>query len=119
VAIFYTRNIYAIFPFCSAFGIMLTCLTTLPYNILSEFHQDSMYVFNTSSGNRRGMGVDCSLLCSCHFLSQVIVSTFMSYLTFHMGNSVILLVGAFFALVGFVFVQFFVIFPKKKKGTTF
>jgi hypothetical protein len=118
VSMLFIKNIYAIFPFCSCFGIMLTCLSTLPYNMVSEFHTDSLYVFNTRTGNRRGMGVDCSLLCSCHFLSQAIVSTFMSYLTYHFGNRVILIVGAFFGLVGFMCVNFFVIFPKKKGSTS-
>jgi solute carrier family 45 protein 1/2/4 len=115
IAIYNVNSIYAIFPFCTCFGIMLTTLTTLPYQLVSEFHQDPVYVCNTKTTcKQRGIGVDCSLLCSCHFLSQTIVSTFMSYLTSNFGNRIILLVGAFFGMTGFIFVHFFVIFPKKK-----
>lgn len=119
LAIYHLQSFYCILPFVTSFGIMLTTLTTLPYNLISEFHQDPTYGYQSGGvkmGRRRGIGVDCSLLCSCHFLSQVLVSTFMSYLTSHFGNKVILLTGAAFSILGFFFVQFFVIFPKKSKA---
>ncbi len=89
----------------------MTTLTTLPYQMLSEFHQDNAYVNNNTSGIKRGLGIDCSLLCSCFFLAQTIVSSFMSQLTFVYGHAIILVVGALFGTLAFVYVLVSVVFP--------
>ncbi|CAF0713395.1 unnamed protein product [Brachionus calyciflorus] len=93
VTIYNLDNIISILPFCSCFGIMLTTLTTIPYQLLYEFHNDKAFVSNINNklGTKRGFGIDCAILGSCHFLSQTIVSSFMSFLTSSYGNEVILL----------------------------
>lgn len=115
VTIFYLNNIILILPFCSCFGIMLTTLTTIPYQLLYEFHNDKNFVLCSGGlpGSKRGFGIDCAILGSCHFLSQTIISSFMSFLTTLFGNKIILVCGALFASIGFFYVQMFVIFPKK------
>lgn len=109
--IFTLENIYFIIPFCSSFGLLLTVLTTLPYQIISEFHQNDEYLYQ--HGSKRGLGTDCSLLSSCYFLAQAIISVLMSFLTVKFGNRVILIVGAVFGTVGLLITEFFVTFPIK------
>ena len=113
VAIFFLENVFIIIPFCFSFGILMTTLTTLPYQMLSEFHQEESYVNSSKNGVKRGMGIDCSLLSSCFFLGQLIVSSFMSLLTANFDNRVILIVAGIFGTMGFFFILFFVIFPKR------
>ncbi|RNA35506.1 membrane-associated transporter [Brachionus plicatilis] len=83
VTIFYLNSMVTILPFCSCFGFMLTTLTTIPYQLLYEFHNDKQFVLCSGGlpGSKRGFGIDCAILGSCHFLSQTIVSSFMSFLT--------------------------------------
>jgi hypothetical protein len=63
------------------------------------------------------MGIDCSLLSSAFFLAQLIVSTFMSLLISAYDNRVILIVGGFFAFIGIIFINYYVIFPKNNPST--
>jgi hypothetical protein len=113
VSIFYSYSIYKILPFCAGFGILLTSLTTLPYQMISKFHEDDFYVYDSKTGKPRGLGIDCALLCSSYFLSQIIISLFMSSLIFVYGNGVIMLCGAIFSLIGILLALFYVNFPQK------
>lgn len=118
-AIFFLDSVYHIIPFCFSFGILMTALTTLPYQMLAEFHKDEFYVNYCRTGVKRGIGIDCSLLCSCFFLAQTIVSSFMSFLTANFGNRIILVVGSLFGLMGFFYILFYVIFPKNNAATRY
>jgi solute carrier family 45 protein 1/2/4 len=111
VSIYFSAELFYIIPLCFSFGILMTTLTTLPYQMLSEFHQDDLYVNKSKSGIKRGLGIDCSLLCSCFFLAQTIVSSFMSHLTYVYGHEVILVVGGLFGVAGFYYIYYVVIFP--------
>ncbi len=51
--IYCLNDIYYIIPFCSSFGLLLTILTTVPYNIISEFHHDNNYLYS-KNGSKRG-----------------------------------------------------------------
>ena len=52
VAIFYLENVFMIIPFCASFGFMMTTLTTLPYQMLSEFQiEEKLAIQNTDTVN--------------------------------------------------------------------
>ena len=40
----------------STAGILLTSNTTLPYQMLAEYHKDSVYRSKSASGTKRGLG---------------------------------------------------------------
>jgi solute carrier family 45, member 1/2/4 len=113
--IYFQTNFYIILPLCSTMGIILTAITTIPYQMLAEFHQDKKFRAQGAEGTKRGLGVDCSLLSSIYFLAQSIVAAFMSLITTSLGNYVIVLVSCFFALLGCFWIALFVIFPKSSK----
>jgi hypothetical protein len=54
-AIYSLNNVYSIIPFCSSFGLLMTILTTLPYQMISEFHQDENYINNCKTAAKRGI----------------------------------------------------------------
>ena len=115
IAMFFLKDIYLILPCCTGIGILLTSINTLPYQMISEFHMDSDYMQVMKSGRSRGIGIDCALLSSCYFASQVIISLFMSHLIAKFGNRVILVVAAVFSVTGIFLALFFVKFPKQNK----
>ncbi|CAF1016480.1 unnamed protein product, partial [Brachionus calyciflorus] len=43
IGIYFQTNIYIIMPLCSSMGIVLTAVSTLPYQMLSDFHKDNNY----------------------------------------------------------------------------
>ena len=43
-------------PLSSALGLILTTLSTLPYQMISEFHKDKNYRKQSAKGTRRGIG---------------------------------------------------------------
>jgi Na+/melibiose symporter-like transporter len=116
VSMFFLSNIYLILPFCTGIGFLLTSLTTLPYQMVSQFHllNAESTTKKIKNGRERGVGTDCALLCSCYFLSQIIISLFMSHLLVRFGNRVILIVAAIFGMLGIILALFVVKFPKKK-----
>jgi solute carrier family 45 protein 1/2/4 len=118
-AIYFQTSIYAILPLSSTFGIILTSLTTLPYQMVSEFHKDKSFKKKSPPGTQRGFGVDCSLVGSIFFLGQTLISSFMSLAVSKFGNYTTVLLGSVFSLLGCLWISLFVIFPKpraKKKS---
>lgn len=113
-AIYFQTSIYAILPLSSTFGIILTAITTLPYQMVSEFHKDKNYKKKSPPGTQRGFGVDCSLVGSIFFLGQTVISSFMSLLVSKFGNYTTVLLGALFSLLGCLWISLFVIFPKPR-----
>ena len=103
-------------PLSSSIGIVLTAISTLPYQMLSEFHKDNNYRIQSAAGTKRGLGIDCSLLSSIYFLAQAFVSAFMSMVTSKFGNYSIVVIGAVFALVGCFWIAVFVIFPEENSN---
>ena len=101
----------------STSGILLTAITTLPYQIVSEYHQDKAYRSKSASGSKRGLGVDCSLLSCMFFASQALVSTFISLLTANLGKSAILLAGSLFGFVCCFCAATVVIYPEANAKT--
>lgn len=53
---YFQTSIYVILPLCSSIGVLLTSLTTLPYQMLSEFHKDKNYRSQSAAGTKRGLG---------------------------------------------------------------
>ena len=117
VIIYFLNDVFVIIPLCFSFGVLMTALTTLPYQMLSEFHEDEAYVNENKDGVKRGLGTDCALLCSCFFLGQTITSTFISFLTASLGNRIILVVAAIFGAIAFFLAMFVVIYPKNNAAT--
>lgn len=110
--IYFTNNIYLIIFLCSGFGVLSTTLQTLPFQILSEFHEDINYRKKSPPGTKRGIGTDCALLSACYFLSQALTASYTSVLVSVVGNYFILLSSAFWIFVGTLFLSLFMIFPK-------
>lgn len=54
IAIYFIKNIFIIIPLCSSFGILMSALITLPFQMLSEFHLDENYVNKSRNGIKRG-----------------------------------------------------------------
>lgn len=117
IGIYFQTNVYIIMPLSSSIGIVLTAISTLPYQMLSEFHKDKKYRMQSAAGTKRGLGIDCSLLSSIYFLAQTIVSAFMSVVTSNFGGYSIVIIGAIFSLLGCLWVSLFVIFPDGQKNT--
>jgi hypothetical protein len=111
VIIYFLNDVFYILPFCSSFGLLMTTLTTLPYEILSAYHQDPTYIRQTSIGQRRGIGKDCSLLSSCYFLAQVIISSFISLLIAMFGQRVVLICGILSSSFSMYLLTFCVKYP--------
>ena len=114
VCISFISNVYAIMPFCASFGLLMTSLTTLPYQMVSDFHKDPLYCCKSAAGTKRGIGLDCAFLSSCFFLAQTIISVYMGYLIYLFSSRVILINGLVYGLTGFLFVLVFLRFPKPK-----
>ena len=62
IAIYFLDNIYVILPFCCSFGILLTSLSTLPYQMISEFHRDKAYVYQSKNGTKRGFELNLIII---------------------------------------------------------
>lgn len=54
--IYFQTSVYVILPLSSSMGMLLTTITTLPYQMLSEFHQDKNYRNQSAAGTKRGLG---------------------------------------------------------------
>ncbi len=55
-AIFFQKNIYIIMGLSSTLGLVITTLSTLPYQMIAEFHKDKNYRKQSAEGTRRGIG---------------------------------------------------------------
>ena len=93
-------------------GILSTAITTLPYQMVAEYHENDEYKNTSVPGTQRGLGIDCSLLSSMFFLSQALISIFMSLIISALGNYSIIISGSLLAFIGCFWISFFMIFPK-------
>ena len=145
MVIFYLKNVFMIIPFCASFGFMMTTLTTLPYQMLSEFQVEELlanqntdnvnngltcffvftpqklstlvYIIILITNKNTGLGTACAFLSSINFLGQAITSTYISFMTFYFGNRAILVIAAIFGTLAYVWTLFFVIFPQHNAST--
>ncbi|CAF0813551.1 unnamed protein product [Rotaria sordida] len=83
---------------CFTFGILVVSLNTLPYQMLSQFHADKTY--RNRDGSKRGIGIDCALLNSCHFLGELIVAVSLGPLLAEIGVNYCMIIAAGFTLIG-------------------
>lgn len=111
--IYFTNQLWIIIILCSSYGILSVTLQTLPYQILSEYHQNESYRLKSPKGTRRGLGVDCALLSSCYFLSQTVVGTYTSLLISVFGSYFIIIASSICAFIGCIWISLFMIFPLK------
>ncbi|XP_002737511.1 membrane-associated transporter protein-like [Saccoglossus kowalevskii] len=72
----FNNNVYVTLSMCSTVGIMFTTITTLPFTIVSEFHDCDSYVYGSDKG-ARGLGTDISSLSCQIFLAQILVSVLL------------------------------------------
>ncbi|CAH1240127.1 SLC45A1 [Branchiostoma lanceolatum] len=93
-------NIYVVLSMCVAFGIMFATICTLPYTVLSDFHQNAEFIENSPGSSKRGFGLDTSLLSCQIFLAQIVNAACLGPLISVTGtvNAVLLFCSA----VGFV-----------------
>lgn len=110
--VYFQTNIYIIMALSSSLGIVLTANYTLPYQVISEFHEDKLYRLQSAPGTKRGIGTDCALLSSVYFLSQFTVAAVTGLLTSNFGNSVIIIFSSLLAFSLCLWVSIFMIFPK-------
>ncbi len=99
---------------CSGTGILITTLSTLPYQMLSEFHTDDSYRCKSAEGTKRGIGIDCSLLSTCFFLAQTIVAAYSSPLINIFGDYTIVVTSSFISFINCFWISIFMIFPNTK-----
>ena len=97
--VYFQSNIYVIMGLSCAFGILLNVNSTLPYQMISEFHQHEEFRNKSPPGTCRGIGeikrnlifnnkyskfiiwivgIDCALLSSIYFLAQTLVAIYTS-----------------------------------------
>jgi hypothetical protein len=55
--IYFFDNVWIIMPLFATSGVLLTANTTLPYTMLSDYHQDKAYRNKSASGTKRGLGL--------------------------------------------------------------
>ena len=110
--VYFQTDIYVIMVLSSSLGLVLTANYTLPYQVISEFHEDNLYRLQSAPGTKRGIGTDCALLSSVYFLSQFTIAAVTGVLTSNFGNSVIILFSSLLAFSLCLWVAIFMIFPK-------
>ncbi|XP_078615769.1 proton-associated sugar transporter A-like [Branchiostoma floridae x Branchiostoma japonicum] len=93
-------NTYVVLSMCVAFGIMFATICTLPYTVLSDFHQNAEFIQDSPGNSKRGFGLDTSLLSCQIFLAQIVNAACLGPLISVTGtvNAVLLFCSA----VGFV-----------------
>lgn len=109
--IFFTTNIYAIIFLCSSTGILITTVSTLPFQMLSVFHNDEAYVHKSAKGTKRGLGIDCSLLSVSFFLARTLVAAYSSPLISQFGEYTIIVTCSSIAFIDCLWISIFMIFP--------
>ena len=55
--LYFQSNIYIIMPLSSSLGVILTANVTIPYQMISEFHNDKVYKSKSAPGTKRGIGL--------------------------------------------------------------
>ncbi|CAF4901442.1 unnamed protein product, partial [Rotaria sp. Silwood1] len=95
---FFFHQVTVNIAMCFTFGILVVSLNTLPYQMLSQFHADKTY--RNRDGSKRGIGIDCALLNSCHFLGELIVAVSLGPLLAKTGVNYCMVIAAGFTLIG-------------------
>ena len=108
--IFFTKDIYIIIFLCSGTGVLITTVSTLPFQMLSEFHQDENY----AKGTKRGIGIDCSLLSTSFFLARTLVASYSSPLIDIFGDYTIIVTCSIIAFINCLWISIFMRFPAQK-----
>ena len=52
IGIFFSTNVFEIMPLCFSFGVLKTALTTLPFQMISKFHENESLI--QKNGTERG-----------------------------------------------------------------
>lgn len=112
--IFFTKNIYLIMFLCSGIGILITTVSTLPFQILAEFHQDDSYRRKSAEGTKRGIGIDCSLLSVSYFFASTLSSVYSSPLIDQFGDYTVIVTSSLISFINCLWISLFMIFPLKK-----
>jgi solute carrier family 45 protein 1/2/4 len=108
---FFTENIYLIMFLFLSDGVLATTLCTLPYQMLSEFHEDKNYRKKSKACGNRGFGIDCALISSCFFLAQTLVASYTSPLVGVFGEYTVVVTSASFAFLGCIWISLVMKFP--------
>ena len=90
---------------------MITTISTLPFQMLSEFHQDDNYRRKSAEGTKRGIGIDCSLLSVSYFLASILSSIYSSPLIDRFGDYTIIVTSSIISFINCIWILFFMIFP--------
>ncbi|KAL4224971.1 hypothetical protein ACF0H5_015667 [Mactra antiquata] len=85
------KNVIFVNLMASMTGIAYATVTTIPYILVSKYHNEKEVYFadvNKSSGvvPVRGIATDMAMLDSAYFLSQVVLSCIMGYIVYMTGS---------------------------------
>ncbi|XP_003728340.2 proton-associated sugar transporter A [Strongylocentrotus purpuratus] len=58
---------------CSSFSLIFVTITTIPYDILANYHSDEQFT-HPQNGPIRGQGTDMGILFAMTFLGQIVIS---------------------------------------------
>ncbi|XP_077998050.1 membrane-associated transporter protein-like isoform X3 [Glandiceps talaboti] len=89
----FNDSIYVTLGMCPFLGVMFTTITTLPFAILAEFHENDSYVDGVGNGSR-GLGTDISSLSCQIFLAQILVSAILGGLIKATGSHLVIVLLA-------------------------
>ncbi|XP_058850530.1 membrane-associated transporter protein-like isoform X1 [Acipenser ruthenus] len=111
-------NVYSTLTLCTVFGVMSSTLYTIPYNLISEYHQEAE-LQRMQEGkpleDNRGKGIDCAALTCMVQLAQIIVGAGLGALVNLAGSVVVIVICASaVSLIGCLFVALFVRYVKYK-----
>ncbi|MGH0188163.1 UNVERIFIED_CONTAM: hypothetical protein FKN15_028219 [Acipenser sinensis] len=111
-------NVYSTLTLCTVFGVMSSTLYTIPYNLISEYHQEAE-LQRMQEGkpleDSRGKGIDCAALTCMVQLAQIIVGAGLGALVNLAGSVVVIVICASaVSLIGCLFVALFVRYVEYK-----
>lgn len=104
-------NVYSTLVLCSLFGVMSSTLYTVPFNLISEYHQEEERQSHLEGmkTEHRGKGIDCAALTCMVQLAQIIVGGGLGVLVILAGSVVVVVISAsVVSLIGCCFVALFV-----------
>ncbi|XP_041129251.1 membrane-associated transporter protein [Polyodon spathula] len=111
-------SVYSTLTLCTVFGVMSSTLYTIPYNLISEYHQEEE-LQRMQEGkpveDSRGKGIDCAALTCMVQLAQIIVGAGLGALVNLAGSVVVIVICASaVSLSGCLFVALFVRYVEYK-----
>uniref|UniRef100_A0A8C4QXV2 Solute carrier family 45 member 4 n=1 Tax=Eptatretus burgeri TaxID=7764 RepID=A0A8C4QXV2_EPTBU len=107
-------NVYISIVMMSTMGLFYMGMLYCPYALLGLYHEDEAFVKNSLVRTNRGYGIDCAILVSQVYISQILVATSLSFMVDMYGSVLILpIASAFFSFCSLVIAAFLVVYPER------